>query len=89
MQIAILILVFITLLGVLAWHGGRDLWTQRYSPRSKLYYTLAAALGLALLFSTEMVTSPETPTWPIFVMGAFLVSSISRRYWIYRQQNPA
>lgn len=88
MQIAILILVFISLLGALAWHGGRDLRTQRNSPKSKLYYTMAAGLGLALLFSTEMVTSPETPTGPILVMGAVVVSNISRRYRIYRQQNP-
>lgn len=87
MQIAILILVFITLLGVLAWHGGRDLWTQRDSPKSKLYYTMAAALGFGLLFSIEMVTSPEMPT-DLLVMGVIFVGGLSHRYRIYKQQNP-
>ena len=89
MQIAILILVFISLLGALAWHGGRDLWTQRNSPKSKLYYTMAAGLGFALFFSIEMVTSPETPTGPFLLISAIVLSGISRQYRLYRQQNPA
>lgn len=87
MQIAILILVFITLLGALAWHGGRDLWTQRDSPKSKLYYTMAAALGFGLLFSIDMVTSPEMPT-DLLVMGVIFVGGLSRQYRLFRQQNP-
>ncbi len=87
MQIAILILVFITLLGALAWHGGRDLWTQRDSPKSKLYYTMAAALGFGLLFSLEMVTSPEMPT-DLLVMSIIFVGGLSRQYRLFRQQNP-
>ena len=87
MQLAILILVFITLLGALAWHGGRDLWTQRDSPKSKLYYILAAALGFGLLFSIEMVTSPKIP-WTLLVIGVIFVGTICRRYRIYKQQNP-
>ncbi len=87
MQIAILILVFIALLGALAWHGGRDLWTQRESPKSKLYYTMAAALGFVLLFSIKMVTSPEMPT-DLLVMGVIFVGGLSRQYRLFRQQNP-
>ena len=87
MQIAILILVFITLLGALAWHGGRDLWTQRDSPKSKLYYTMAAALGFGLLFSMEMVTSPEMPT-DLLVIGVIFVGGLSSRYRIYKKHTP-
>lgn len=87
MQIAILILVFIILLSALAWHGGRDLWTQRNSPKSKLYYTMAAALGFGLLFSIEMVTSPEMPT-DLLVMGVIFVGGLSRQFRIYKQHNP-
>jgi hypothetical protein len=88
MQIAILILVFITLLGALAWHGGRDLWTQWDSPKSKLYHAMAGTLGFALLFSIEMVTSPEPPTGPVLIIAAIVMSGITRQYRLYRQQNP-
>ncbi len=89
MQFAILILVFITLLGALAWHGGRDLWTQRDSPKSKLYYTMATALGAATLLAIITVTSPETPTDPILATCVIFLGGISRRYRIYKQHNPA
>lgn len=89
MKIAILILFFILLLGALAWHGGRDLWTQRNSPKSKLYYTMAGGLGFALLISTEMATSPEKSIGPILIIGVVMMSGISRRYREYLQQNPA
>ncbi len=88
MQIALLILVFITLLGALAWHGGRDLWTQRDSPKSKLYYAMAGALGMAMLFTIKMVTSPETPTNLILFMYVVFTAGISNHYRIYKQQNP-
>ncbi|MCY4673990.1 MAG: hypothetical protein OXD43_09560 [Bacteroidetes bacterium] len=87
MQIALLILVFIILLGALAWHGGRDLWTQRSSPKSKLYYGMAAALGLVVLCSTDMTTSSEISTGPFLVIAVVIAGSISRRYRIYRQQH--
>ena len=85
MQIAILILVFITLLGALAWHGGRDLWTQRHSPQSKLYWTIAAVLGLIAI---DLATSSEISIVTFIIAGAAW-GSILHNYRINRQQNPA
>ena len=87
MQIAILILIFILLLGALAWHGGRDLWTRRSSPKSKLYYAMAAGLGGIMLVSSEMASSPEILTGPILIMVVVVMSGVSRRYREYRQQD--
>lgn len=85
MQIAILILVLITLLGALAWHGGRDIWTQRQSPKSKIYWTIAAGLGLIVI---DLATSSEISIVTVLVVGA-MGGSIINNYRIYRQQNPA
>ena len=87
MQIALLILIFILLLGALAWHGGRDLWTQRSSPKSKLYYAMAAGLGLVMLVSSEMASSPELSIGPFLIMAGVVMSGVSRRYREYRQQD--
>lgn len=85
MQIAILILVLITLLGALARHGGRDIWTQRQSPKSKIYWTIAAVLGLIAI---DLATSSEISTAALIITGVAW-ASIIRNYRIYRQQNPA
>ncbi len=86
MQLAILILVFVILLGALAWHGGRELWTQRDSPRSKLYYGMAGTLGMVMLATIKMTTSSEIPTGLWFMVVVFITIAISRHYQIDRQQ---
>ncbi|MCY3615489.1 MAG: hypothetical protein OXH03_10425 [Bacteroidetes bacterium] len=88
MQDAILILVFFLLLGALAWHGGRGLWTQRNSPKSKLYYTMAAGLGFGLLWAMELARSPEISIEPFFIFAVIIASGLYRRYQMYLQQNP-
>lgn len=85
MQTAILILVFITILGALAWHGGSDVWTQRQSPKSKIYWTIAAGLGLIVI---DLATSSEISIVTILVVGA-MWASIINNYRIYRQQELA
>lgn len=85
MQIAILILVLITLLGALALHGGRDIWTQRQSPKSKIYWTIAAVLGL---IAADLATSSEISTAALIITGVAW-ASIIHNYRVYRQQNPA
>jgi len=87
MQIALLILIFILLLGTLAWHGGRDLWTQRSSPKSKLYYAMAGGLGVVMLVSSEMASSPELSIGPLLIIAVVVMSGVSRRYREYRQQD--
>ena len=87
MQIALLVLIFILLLGALAWHGGRDLWTQRSSPKSKLYYAMAAGLGFVMLVSSEIASSPEITIGPVLIAVVVVMSGVSRRYRKYRQQD--
>ena len=88
MQIAILILVFILLLGALAWHGGRGLWTQRNSPKSKLYYTMAAGLGFGLLWAIEVAKTSEISPEPFPIFALVFAGGLYRRYQMYLQQNP-
>ncbi|MDE2770583.1 MAG: hypothetical protein OXI44_05350 [Bacteroidota bacterium] len=88
MQLAILILVFVLLLGALAWHGGRDLWTQRNSPKSKLYYTMAVGLGFGMLWAIEIAETSEFTIEPYFIFAVVIASGLYRRYQMYLQQNP-
>jgi hypothetical protein len=89
MRIAILILVFISLLVALAWHGGRDLWAQKDSAKSKLYYVMAAALGFTLLCTMQVARSSEiSTTEPPLIMAVIFVGALSYQFRLYRQQNP-
>ena len=88
MQLAILILVFVLLMGALAWHGGRDLWTQRNSPKSKLYYTMAAGLGFGMLWAIEIAETSEFTIEPYFIFAVVIASGLYRRFQMYVQQNP-